>query len=103
MFRAPFEAYRTDQSPTFVEQLLSESALQRTGYFDPQRVRHWRHAMRTLSSGSGRRMAMEIGLSEPLVRPILSLAAVRHRHDARRDGPPAKPADEPGSLAYRAI
>src|SRR5262249_27999555 len=26
MFRAPFEAYRTDQSPAFVEQLLSESA-----------------------------------------------------------------------------
>jgi asparagine synthase (glutamine-hydrolysing) len=63
MFRAPFEAYRTDRAPAFVEQLLSETALQRTGYFHPQQVRHWRQAVRTLSPGSGRRLAMDIGLS----------------------------------------
>jgi asparagine synthase (glutamine-hydrolysing) len=63
MFRAPFEAYRTEQAPAFVEQLLSETALRRAGYFEPHQIRHWRQAVRTLPPGSGRRLAMDIGLS----------------------------------------
>jgi asparagine synthase (glutamine-hydrolysing) len=63
MFRAPFEAYRTDQAPAFVEQLLSEAALKRTGYFDPHEVWRWRQIVPTLSPWSGRRLAMKIGLS----------------------------------------
>src|SRR5262249_61637800 len=47
---------------SFVEQLLSEESLRKTGYFDPAAVRHWRQAYRTLRAHSPQRASVEMGL-----------------------------------------
>jgi asparagine synthase (glutamine-hydrolysing) len=62
MFRAPFDSFHLDRVPPFVEQLLSEESLARTGYFDPRAVRHWRGAFRQLRPGSSQRVSVEMGL-----------------------------------------
>jgi asparagine synthase (glutamine-hydrolysing) len=45
-----------------VSQLVSEESLRRTGYFDVEQVRHWRHAFRQLRPGSLERLSVEMGL-----------------------------------------
>jgi asparagine synthase (glutamine-hydrolysing) len=62
MFRAPFDSFHLEPAPAFVEQLLSEESLRRTGYFDPASVRHWRQAFRNLRSLSAQRVSVEMGL-----------------------------------------
>jgi asparagine synthase (glutamine-hydrolysing) len=62
MFRAPFDSFHLDPAPAFVEQLLSEESLRRTGYFDPAAVRHWRQEFRNLRSLSAQRVSVEMGL-----------------------------------------
>jgi asparagine synthase (glutamine-hydrolysing) len=62
MFRAPFDSFHLDETPPFVEQLLSEESLRRAGYFDPKAVAHWRRAYRTLRPGGGTRTSVEMGL-----------------------------------------
>jgi asparagine synthase (glutamine-hydrolysing) len=62
MFRAPFDSFHLDQAPPFVEQLLSEESLKRTGYFDVQSVRHWRTAFRQMRPRSSQRVSVEMGL-----------------------------------------
>jgi asparagine synthase (glutamine-hydrolysing) len=62
MFRAPFDSFHAGNLPAFVDQLLSEESLRKTGYFDPQAVAHWRHAFRDLRPGSYRRTFIEMGL-----------------------------------------
>jgi asparagine synthase (glutamine-hydrolysing) len=64
MFRAPFDSFHGagDAMPPFVEQLLSEESLRRTGFFDAQAVTHWRKAFRELSKRSGLRLSIEMGL-----------------------------------------
>jgi asparagine synthase (glutamine-hydrolysing) len=62
MFRAPFDSFHLDVTPPFVEQLLSSESLQKTGYFDPPAVHHWRQAFRGLREGSWRRTSVEMGL-----------------------------------------
>jgi asparagine synthase (glutamine-hydrolysing) len=63
MFRAPFDSFHGDDQPAFVEQLVSEDSLRKTGYFDPMAVRTWREAFRGLRQGSSHRTALEMGLS----------------------------------------
>jgi asparagine synthase (glutamine-hydrolysing) len=63
MFRAPFDCFHNDHLPGFVDQLLSEESLRKTGYFDPEAVRTWRLAFRTMRAGSSHRVALEMGLS----------------------------------------
>jgi asparagine synthase (glutamine-hydrolysing) len=63
MFRAPFDSFHGSGQPPFVEQLLSEESLRRTGYFDPAAVHHWRQAFRALRQGSSARVALEMGLA----------------------------------------
>jgi asparagine synthase (glutamine-hydrolysing) len=46
----------------FVEQLLSEESLRRTGYFDAEAVRLWRERFRGLRAGSSQRTSVEMGL-----------------------------------------
>lgn len=63
MFRAPFDSFHIDRPPAFVEQLFSPESLKKTGYFDPESVRHWRQAFKTLRLGSAMRTSVEMGLA----------------------------------------
>jgi asparagine synthase (glutamine-hydrolysing) len=64
MFRAPLDGFHgaEDALPTFVDELLSEASLEKTGYFDPTAVQTWRKGFRTLRRGSNQRTAVEMGL-----------------------------------------
>ena len=62
IFRAPFDSFHSQQRPAFVDQLLSEESLRKTGYFDLQAVRHGRKVFRDLRFGSMRRLSVEMGL-----------------------------------------
>src|SRR5207248_4803761 len=44
MFRAPFDSFFAQRVPAFIEQLLSEESLRKTGYFNVEAVQHWRKA-----------------------------------------------------------
>lgn len=63
IFRAPLDSFHMDPEPAFVDDLLSEESLRRTGYFDPAAVRHWRTAFRTMKPGSLVRLSVEGGLA----------------------------------------
>jgi asparagine synthase (glutamine-hydrolysing) len=60
MFRAPFDGFHTMTFPTFVDQLLSPESLRKSGYFDAERVVHWRSAFRSLRGNQ--RTMVEMGL-----------------------------------------
>ncbi len=62
MFRAPFDSFHAEQAPPFVDQLLSDESLRKTGYFDPDAVRHWRQAFRNVSGITPQRIMVEMGL-----------------------------------------
>jgi len=62
MFQAPFDVLCAEPVPSSVEQLLSEEALKRTGYFDAAAVRHWRGVLPGLRPRSARRVALELAL-----------------------------------------
>jgi asparagine synthase (glutamine-hydrolysing) len=62
MFRAPFDSFHLETAPPFVEQLLSEESLKRTGYFDPAAVAHWRKAYRGLWLNPSQKVSVEMGL-----------------------------------------
>jgi asparagine synthase (glutamine-hydrolysing) len=62
MFRAPMDAFHLENAPPFVDQLLSEEALRKTGYFDPAAVKLWRSRLMATRSGSATRTAVEMGL-----------------------------------------
>jgi asparagine synthase (glutamine-hydrolysing) len=62
MFRAPMDAFHLDAAPPFVDQLLSDEALRKTGYFDPAAVKAWRVKLPTMKPKSGTRTAVEMGL-----------------------------------------
>jgi asparagine synthase (glutamine-hydrolysing) len=62
IFRAPLDSFHIQPEPPFVSQLVSEESLRRTGYFDVEQVRHWRHAFRQLRPGSLERLSVEMGL-----------------------------------------
>lgn len=62
MFRAPMDAFHLENAPPFVDQLLSDESLRRTGYFDVEAVRKWRTKMPSMRRGSGPRTAVEMGL-----------------------------------------
>src|SRR5207245_2132021 len=48
MFRAPFDSFHAEQAPPFVDQLLSEASLRKTGYFEPSAVALQRQAFRAM-------------------------------------------------------
>jgi asparagine synthase (glutamine-hydrolysing) len=62
MFRAPLDSFHDREAPPFVEQLLSEESLRKTGYFDAQAVAYWRRAYQGLRAGSMARVSVEMGL-----------------------------------------
>src|SRR5205823_4973153 len=61
MFVAPFDCFHMDEAPAYVHQLMSEEALEKTGYFNVGEVRHWRQAYRSL--GGSQRISVEMGLA----------------------------------------
>lgn len=63
IFRAPLDSFHLDPSPAFVEQLVSEESLKKTGYFDAKEVAHWRKTFCTLRAGSLPRLSIEMGLA----------------------------------------
>ncbi len=62
IFRAPLDSFHVDPAPKWVDQLLSEDSLKRTGYFDVEEVRRWRKDYGTLKAGSMPRLSVEMGL-----------------------------------------
>ncbi|MSR30639.1 MAG: asparagine synthase (glutamine-hydrolyzing) [Gemmataceae bacterium] len=62
MFRAPFDSFHLDKVPPFVDQLLSQESLLKTGYFDAAQVKHWRTGFKKLPSWSLARISIEMGL-----------------------------------------
>jgi asparagine synthase (glutamine-hydrolysing) len=62
-FRAPLDTLVKEPAPAFVEQLLSDESLRRTGYFDIDGVRYGRRAYEKMRLDSGPRLALELGLS----------------------------------------
>ena len=63
MFRAPFGETFFTQPPPYLNQLLSEESLRRTGYFDPSRVRACLADRSRLLSLPGRRLFKDMGLT----------------------------------------
>ncbi|HVJ79170.1 MAG TPA: asparagine synthase (glutamine-hydrolyzing) [Hyphomicrobium sp.] len=62
MFRAPLDGFFLEQRLPYVDELLSEESLKKTGYFDPEAVTLWRTKYRELSSRFYQRSSMELGL-----------------------------------------
>jgi asparagine synthase (glutamine-hydrolysing) len=63
IFRAPFDSFLGEHLPSFVDQLLSEESLRKTGYFAPEPVQFWRRSFRQLRRGSAQRLSVEMGLT----------------------------------------
>jgi asparagine synthase (glutamine-hydrolysing) len=70
IFRGPLEIFHAPGRPAYVDQLLSESALKRAGYFDPQAVALWRQAVWQLRPGSHARTSLELGLTGVLATQL---------------------------------
>jgi len=62
MFRAPMDTFHLDAAPPFINQLLSEESLRKTGYFDPAAVARWRTRLPSMSKIGYARTAVEMGL-----------------------------------------
>jgi asparagine synthase (glutamine-hydrolysing) len=64
MFRTPRDGFHqaSPRQPAFVEQLLSRSALKKTGYFDAEAVHYWRQAYQQMRPRSQPRVMIEMGL-----------------------------------------
>jgi asparagine synthase (glutamine-hydrolysing) len=63
MFRAPFADTFLADTPPFIEELLSNEALHKTGYFSPERVRHFRTTYTGIRRNLVSRLAVEMGLT----------------------------------------
>lgn len=63
MFRAPFDSFHEQEAPLFVDQLLSNESLAKTGYFSAEAVHTWRIASRQMKAGSNQRTGLEMGLA----------------------------------------
>lgn len=62
MFRAPMDCFHLDQLPPYVDQLLSEESLKKTGYFDPAAVKQWRERLPDMARIGYARTAVEMAL-----------------------------------------
>ncbi len=62
MFRAPLDSFFINNAPPYVEQLLSEESMEKTGYFDYEAVRNWQAKFATMRKGSYPRTSLEMGL-----------------------------------------
>ena len=62
MFRAPLHSFFSRDVPDFVDQLLSEAALRKTGWFNVERVQSWRARMQAGRLGIRQRTIVELGM-----------------------------------------
>jgi asparagine synthase (glutamine-hydrolysing) len=62
MFRAPLDSFFSRRVPKFVDELLSEASLRKTGWFNVERVRFWRERMRAGQLGLRQRTIVELGM-----------------------------------------
>src|ERR1019366_1631243 len=62
MFRAPLDSFFDHQVPAYVDQLLSEESLRKTGYFNVQAVQFWRDKVRKKQLGRFQKSQIELGL-----------------------------------------
>jgi len=62
MFRAPLDSFFNHGVPAYVEQLLSEESLKRTGYFNIDAVKQWKQAVFERRLGLRNRSSVELGL-----------------------------------------
>jgi asparagine synthase (glutamine-hydrolysing) len=62
MFRAPLDSFFDHKVPAFVDQLLSDEALKKTGYFNIPAVQFWRDKVRNRQLGVRNRSTVELGL-----------------------------------------
>lgn len=69
MFRAPFAEPFFGQPPAYVDQLLSEESLKKTGYFRPDQIHRYRSGYRR-SFLPGQRLFMEMGLTAALATQL---------------------------------
>jgi asparagine synthase (glutamine-hydrolysing) len=62
MFRAPLDSFFDRKVPAFVDQLLSDESLRKTGYFDVAAVKLWRNKIRDRQVDFRKRSSIELGL-----------------------------------------
>jgi asparagine synthase (glutamine-hydrolysing) len=63
MFRAPLDSFFAHSVPPFIEQLMSEDALRKTGYFDVEAVKLWAGRVRDKKLSFRNRASIELGLA----------------------------------------
>jgi asparagine synthase (glutamine-hydrolysing) len=62
MFRAPLDSFFDKVVPPFVDELLSDESLKKTGYFNVEAVQKWRRAIQEKRVGLRQRSSIELGL-----------------------------------------
>jgi asparagine synthase (glutamine-hydrolysing) len=62
LFRAPLDSFFDHQVPPFVDQLLSEDSLRKTGYFNVEAVKLWSDRVRNRKLSMQQRSSVELGL-----------------------------------------
>ena len=62
MFRAPLDSFFDHKVPAFVDQLLSEESLRKTGYFNTPAVQFWRDKVRNRQLKRTQKASVELGL-----------------------------------------
>lgn len=62
MFRAPLDSFFSHGVPPYVDQLLSEESLRKTGYFNLEAVKTWQQAVYQGRLGFRNRSSVELGL-----------------------------------------
>ena len=62
MFRAPLDSFLAHEMPTFVDELLSEGSLRKTGYFNVEAVQYWRTRAQHGRLRPVQRVVTELGL-----------------------------------------
>ncbi len=62
MFRAPLDSFFAHQVPPFIDQLLSEESLKKTGWFNIPEVQYWRQKMLEGRLSVRQRSMVELGM-----------------------------------------
>ncbi|QGJ68994.1 Asparagine synthase, glutamine-hydrolyzing [Planctomycetales bacterium 10988] len=70
MFRAPFANSFFENPPAYVNQLLSQESLRKTGYFNPEKVQKARDTYNAQYQLAGKRLLVEMGLTGVMATQI---------------------------------